>query len=556
MSSRSFDQRRPGHLEPRGRSVVISCWAAVVLLSLGSWAGCIVDRPLHVALKDDVDRPPRSVVVFFVDGMDRARFRQLLAEGALPHIDQRFVRGGVRVEDAVSSLPSVTYPNCSSLLTGRFPGHHDILGNFWFDRATLEAYDYVALATYLDVNRHLRAATLYDLLRDRFTVNIQLQPHCGAVHTIDNRNVFAWLWIFGWYVEVDRNVGLCLEEVAQAANRVKRWPTVIATYYPGVDEIGHRFGPDSPEYGSALGNIDRVVGRVCDALDATGLGGSTYYALITDHSMSPIGRTTRIDLLRWLRQARGLRLLSGPLTQASYTHRYALLQNYDAVGAVDAGRVLLLHLRGQRGWSFRPDPQEVDQWVMAEPALPLLPAIGCVMMRDGPDRIRVRVRNQSAIVERRIEGGTARYRIAAEGNDLFGYRAMPPLAAFADVGWHTSRQWLEATIGTAYPDFVPQVVEMFDSPRTGDIVLMAAQGWSFVTHEQGGHGSCLARDMLVPMFFAGPDLPQGGTIPLARFVDVMPTVLGLLGEQHRLDQIAPIDGVNLADELRQARPAH
>ena len=46
---------------------------------------------------------------------------------------------------------------------------------------------------------------------------------------------------------------------------------------------------------------------------------------------------------------------------------------------------------------------------------------------------------------------------------------------------------------------MPQSVEMFDSPRAGDIVLFAATDWSFNKDDQGGHGSCLPRDMHMPM---------------------------------------------------------
>ena len=36
---------------------------------------------------------------------------------------------------AMASLPTVTLANHTSILTGRFPGHHGILHNAWYDRA-------------------------------------------------------------------------------------------------------------------------------------------------------------------------------------------------------------------------------------------------------------------------------------------------------------------------------------------------------------------------------------------------------------------------------------
>ncbi len=99
---------------------------------------------------------------------------------------------------------------------------------------------------------------------------------------------------------------------------------------------------------------------------------------------------------------------------------------------------------------------------------------------------------------------------------------------------------------------MPQIVEMFDSPRTGDIVIFAKDDWAFGEKYRGGHGSCVARDMRVPMYFCGPDLPPGGRLGHARVVDVMPTVLDLLGEGDRLRSMQPLDGKSLAPLLRAA----
>ena len=62
--------------------------------------GCADPKPLNLTLSDRVERPPRSVVIFFVDGMDETRFNQMLSAGELPHIADRFAHRGVRVDVA------------------------------------------------------------------------------------------------------------------------------------------------------------------------------------------------------------------------------------------------------------------------------------------------------------------------------------------------------------------------------------------------------------------------------------------------------------------------
>ncbi|UCD29814.1 MAG: alkaline phosphatase family protein, partial [Planctomycetota bacterium] len=515
-------------------------------------AGCGLSRPIRIELAGDVETPARSVVIFLADGMDHQRFEKLLEADILPNIKKRFVEGGVGVKYPISSMPSITYPNCTSVITGVFPGHHGIMGNFWFDRHTLTTGDYRTYETYRNVNWDFTSHTLYSILADHFTLNIQGHTRRGVTQTIDNSRSFAWYWIIGRYTEADRHVVDSLEEATDTANRVKRWPTVIMTYYPGVDETGHRFGPQSEEYTQALMIIDEAVGRVSKGMKQADLDGSTYYVLISDHGMERVDRDKRIDIIRWLKDVRNLKVWTEMIAAEEYTDRYKLIESYDAVASIDAGRAAMIHMKGKQGWPYRPGPKEVLDWINSPPSILDLPEVGIVFIRDGRDRVRMISRQGNAVFERKQMEGNTQYRIVEYTGDSLGYRSEPRLEPFLGGEWYSSRQWLAATAHTQYPDCVPQAVEMFDSVRTADVVIMAAENANFNPAEVGGHGSCLARDMRIVMYFAGPDLPKGGKIAHARLVDVMPTILGLLGEENRLNTIGPIDGINLAHQLRNA----
>ena len=518
----------------------------------GLFAGCGEPGPLRIHLNDDVVRPPRSVIVFFPDGLDRSRFNDMLAAGELPNITRRFAQGGVHVDRAVDSLPSITHVNCASLVTGLFPGRHGLLGNFWFDRRTLESHSYLTLDSFRTVNAHFTAPTLYDILRDRFTFNLQLQTCRGVTRTIEGADVLTWNWLWGTYLAVDRSVPERLREVAAIANAEKRWPSVIMTYYPAVDEIGHHWGPNSAEYGEALKQLDSAVGRVTDAIDQAGLGDRTYYVLVTDHGMPAVATNHHLALNSWLRERRGLNCRESSLDDGDYAAHLATLNKYDALLVVGADRMAAIHLRGRKGWGSTPDPDEVASFIEAQPRLAELPATDCVLARLDADRVRLWSSRGTAIAERTRDVDQVRYRLRAESGDPLGYARPADLAAFVEAGWHTSREWLRATIDTTHPDFVPQVVDMFDSPRTGDVVLFAASGWDFGYSFNAGHGSCLAEETLIPLYFAGPDLAPGATIPCGRLVDVAPTIIGLLGDGERLRRYA-LDGLDLSGELKAAR---
>lgn len=534
---------------PTRREAIRSVWVGVTILLTGLLPGCT--SQLNVRLADTVERPAKSVVVFFPDGMDVQRMDELAAAGRLPNIRQRFIENGVRVRHAVSSLPTSTYPNCSALITGRFPGHHHIPGNFWFDRRTLECRDYMTFPTYRTVNQHLAVPTLYDWLGDHFTMSIAHHTYRGATASIDGAKVFFWSWAFGHYMMADSHAGATMAKVIRLANRVRRWPSVIMTYYPGVDEIGHRFGTDSDRYTDALVNIDRIVGEITSLLESSGLGKSVHYVLMADHGMVPAEQS--MDILDWIQASRHVRIRRSPIEATRYDVRWNQMSGYDAVGGVDAGRVSMIHLRGQRGWPYRPEPREVIDFVNAQPPLSGLEAIQMVLLRDGPGQVRAISKNGMVIVERRIEQNDKQYRLSEYHGDPLEYLAEVKLAAFVRAGWHSSREWLGATAASRFPDFAPQAVELFDSPRTGDIVIMSADDWLLYKRgEVAGHGSCLARDMRIPLFFAGPELPKGAQIDHGRLVDIAPTIVGLLGEASRLTNVHDLDGVNLADELRCA----
>lgn len=594
-------------------------------------AGCNADR-LGPALADDVERPERSVVIFFPDGMDRTRFQQLLDSGELPHIQRRFVEGGVTVHRAFDALPSVTYANCSTMITGLLPSHHEIAGNLWLDRRNLTTGYYMTFDRYLMVNDHLDRPTLYSMLADRFTLNIQNHTHRGATCSLQGKTIFVLNWIIANYGGVDVTIPTRFREAFDLANRVKRWPSVIMTYFPGVDEIGHQWGPDSPEYARALRRVDEIIGQVEGMVEQAGLADRTSYVLVSDHGMPPVGQGQQFPLARWLRPHRGLRFRDAPVDHASYADRHAVMDRYDSFLAIGADRSALLHLRAPQGWHHRPTVEQVEAFIDADPPLHELPAVDCVLYRIDANTVKVRSRRGTALIERclgpvhasgtldaecvnakqsrdrqeavapvaaaprggrehesqsqdyttshdsqtpgatpPLPGATAcpswrgdsrcdtqrsLYRMTVLEGDPLGYLDSPELADFIRTGWQPSRQWLCRTADTSHPDFVPQAAAMFDSPRTGDVVIFAAAGWDFgAAPQRGAHGSCLHRDMHIPLFFAGPDLPPGTSIPCARLTDLTPTILGLLNEAHRLDHFPPLDGLNLADDLRQAGAA-
>lgn len=525
------------------------CWI------LGA-VGCQGELPLRLKLPRYVQRPERAAVVYFVDGMDQSRLRDLLDAGELPNIQRRFVEGGVEAT-AIVSLPPITYPNTASLLTGLGPARHGIVGNSWFDPEQMIHRDYRDEETYQLSNSDLRGQTIFELLGDQFTVNVQCHTRRGAKISFDNRVTNGIDYVMKDFISIDRRTGRTLEDVARAARRAGRWPTLIWFYFPGVDEIGHHDGVTSERYAEALRNVDAQIGRTWSALEQAGLASQTYFALVTDHGHVPSRPEKTLELAEWIEDERHMRVLR--VDREEDLESDEIIDRYHAIAMIGADRCCALHLRSNEGWGFPASTEHIESVVFGGSRSASLldqPAIGLVCLRGPANKVRVLATRGQAVIERRGEGRNAEYlyTVPAGGADPLGYLESPAVRAFVETGWRRGREWLTATIDTDYPDFVPQIAELMQSPRSGDVILFAASDWTFRENGHGGHGSALARDARVAFYFAGPGLPAGARTRPARVVDVMPTLLDLLGESARLEQAGAIDGVSIAPALRAARP--
>lgn len=527
--------------------------AVLSLILLSHVAGC---ASRFAPLRAGVPRDEPAVIVFFVDGISRDVTREMLAAGELPTIQRLFIEGGVEVEHAIASLPSLTYPNTVSLLTGVWPGRHGVTGNRWFDPPTLIFRDYLLPWAFRDVNRDFDAPTLFEMIADEPTVNVQCPTRRGASRSFDSPVLSGLDWLGGRFERVDRRSAGCVDHAVAYANERSRWPRVTWIYMPGVDEIGHEFGPHSPRYRRALRTVDAGVERVTRRVQAAGLNQVTY-VLVTDHGQMTIPDERRFNLEDWLEQ--WFEIHERASDSADPQRRREAIDHCDALLRIGADRRAAIYVRGgdwdrPATWAdlerilYPPGSARSDP-----PPIARLPAVALVCCRADAERVRVFAGAGQFVVEQRDEGtpASARYRIAPEGvadaAAALGYAALPD--GFRIDAWHTAAEWLAATHGAAYPDFVPQVSTLFSTPRAGDIVVFAAPGWALEEDEVGHHGGGHRSDMLAQLCFAGPGLPRGAKLPYARLVDLTPTILAILGRSAP----GPLDGENLLPRLREAR---
>ena len=491
----------------------------------------------------------RNVVVFFVDGVSRSVYRDMLANGELPGIDRYLVRRGLSVERAVTAVPSITYAITTTFATGLVPGHHGVLGNKFFDRDRLLYVDYNTTKTYRDVDDDYIAPTIYEMLDEAFSVTIQTPVRRGVYRKIDNWASSGIRWFFGQITEIDCLTAERFELIGSIARKAGRWPQVIFAYMPATDEMGHRFGPSSEKYRQGMKNADEQVARICSALQHNGLLEKTYLVLVSDHGFVGCGKDRYLDLARLLEEECSLRLVTeGPGRRTHYSDRAAYFNRYEAVVVTGGDRRANIYMSGDDGWSQLATDERLAPIVRL---LARQEAVGLVGWRH---RDGVAVENhlgRALIVRKPAVRASAladrhySYRVI-DGQDPLGYTGSLRDSGLLDGAFHGADAWLAATAVTEHPDLPCQLAEVFDSRRTGDLLVFAADGWAFAPGSLGGHGGVTADDMLVPMVIAGPGIMPGRSIAVARTVDVAPTIVEMLGGD--VEERYRFDGTSLLDE--------
>jgi len=536
---------------------VLSC-AGVLFAS-----ACSIRARTHTAAERIAPDPGPSVCVLFFDGLSDEAFSSLVSAGALPNIKARIVDRGLRVQTAVASVPSETYPNLASLETGLLPGHHGIPANIWLDRRLHIREAHTNILGVFSSTDYLapEARTLFERLPDD-TVAVTTPLARGVTVWARNRIALIASYARNDWSFLDRKT---LDDAGDAyigAWAAGRMPPLVWAHLVGTDEVAHVSGPESPEFRAEMVAIDRAFGRLLRRLRRRHLDERILFVLLGDHGNRSYG--TFVDPNELVNRA----LRANP-TEADCSLGHCVLvpvsrkdKTYDvgdAMIAVGAYRGVMIWLPAnrppeevpgafrapRRRRKARPSssaPLKAPATSLFAATLARAPEVRLVVTR-GPSPGTVALYGPAGRAEivredREDSDSVYLYRVL-EGEDPLGYSRS---AAASLVGSAAEAdEWLEATAETEYPDLVVQLPEFFDSPRSPDVFISPKDGFGFTSGYAAGHGSLSRSETVVPFVFAGPGVSPG-LLHAARTVDLAPTLLSYLGVAYDPDEM---DGEDL-----------
>lgn len=222
------------------------------------------------------------VVMISIDG-----FRHDYLDKYQPPTLLAWAKEGVRAKGIIPSFPTLTFPNHISLITGRRPGHHGIVGNAFYDEARKQGYT----------------------MADKAAVNDGSWYRGEPIWVAAERNgmraaTFFWVGSEAKIGGVDPTYLMkpYSDNVpnAQRVDQVTEWlslpeerkPHFISLYFSEVDSMGHKFGPESEETKKAVLTIDAELGRLKAFIDRS--GAAVQVVVVSDHGMKLIKET--VDL--------------------------------------------------------------------------------------------------------------------------------------------------------------------------------------------------------------------------------------------------------------------
>jgi hypothetical protein len=576
-TSRERDADPPRRWRAAVLGVVVGLTLIAIGLSSGVWRESN-ERPQHLAGVDPstVELPRlapggRRLLLVMIDGLAVRPFERALGTGAMPRLERLLSERPTSKTEALSSFPSATAPVLPELLTGRYVDLEELQAPgavHAFDREDRRIIRYITEpeAWRWPVPNLFDAAEAAGLSTVTVFEGRWKGPESILTTAAIARAAVREVIGAGAFGSGDRGpVRAFLERLER-----KGMPDIALLVFNDVDLKGHFHGPDSDEVQAALRETDALLGEVLDWLaqapdaDGTPLLQRTTLVLFADHGMVPSGRF--LDVETFFEERELVTYDASTLTHAVLRERLGTLwtQWPDVIlvsGGSNVTQVYLRHPSG--GWldgqvaqdkargRRRPDTAEVARSLAEQPG------VEHVLRQTDADTIEVLASGErrARIVQRRTMAGRSyAYAVSrAATGDPFEYLGDPRTAALVcrsdrpkRACFRDAATWMSETRDSRFPGAVALVPKAFHPQRfTGDLMLTALPGWSFLRWQKGDHGNLERDAMLVPLVLNGPGIEATPLPPLVRLVDLFPTLAVLLGADADDPTLRGLDGRRL-----------
>jgi predicted AlkP superfamily phosphohydrolase/phosphomutase len=465
----------------------------------------------------------KHCILFLIDGARPDVMEQMIKRGDLPNIQRYLLEPGSYTK-AVTAFPSTTGPAYAPILTGCYPGTVNVPGIRWFDKeaSSRKKLSLRRQRSYMGVEAPLFNSdlkkdklTLFEIFKNSFNI---FNPLTRGINPANNLTRFSktWYYLFVHLTSAWQIVDWATYRYLFRAVRKK--PEFVFALFPAVDSFSHLSHPFSKTVLEAYLKVDRFIGEIAQHLKMEKILDQTLLILTSDHGLTQTH--AHVDLVDFL-DKRGYRALHHPRITRSQAK---------AAVMVSGNSMAHIYLKNGQGWGKRMYSDELEKnhaGLLSD--LIHLPQVDLVACLDQDRGISLYGNGGKARIRERE--GNIDYSV--EGEDPFGYKGLPQRLN------HTTS--LEHTFDSDYPDALVQLIQIFKSRRSGDIILSAQKGFDLRARfewpeHKASHGSLHREHMLVPLFINTKIKPRK-----TRTADIFPSILELLGREGTNE----IDGKSL-----------
>ena len=451
-------------------------------------------------------------VILLFDGARFDVFDNLLKADKLPNIKRYILSKGTFLK-GYSSLPTTTGPAHIPFIYGIYPGKANVPGIRWFDKTTAKRNIMVnsSIRSYVGPGCFFMGTDVaknYIPLYNYFSKPINIFGYLDRKHNIrikTNKLQKILYYIFAHYTNKWEVVDYC---TAQSVKRyIKQSYDFIFSLFPAIDEITHLYYPVHENVLRQYSKLDEFVGEIFNSFSDKELR-KTLVFIVSDHGLSKTH--THIPLVN-LSKEEGFSPIFYPKI---------LSRKYD-IAIMESGNAMAF-IYFMEPVNNRPALYKEFNTVDKNKKF-----INRLLSHDGIDFIAYRIDNSSLVV--RNKHGEIIFNFKENERIKLINSGDNPLEFKVDKDTILLNESLNFTMNTNYPDSIVQLRQLFNSNRTGDLVIFAKDGFDLRERyewpeHRSSHGSLLKSHMEVPIC---TNIKLKSTS--CRTVDIFPTILYKLG---------------------------
>jgi len=365
-----------------------------------------------------------------------------------------------------------------SILTSSYIDEHHIPGHRWLNRDSHKVVNYLGPLGSKKVNRDV-AKTISSIFTNSAFKTFSVQE--PVTLDVDRKIILPRMRAKGIMRKASRLV-------------LKNPNSTIAIWLPKVDELSHRYGPDSRQVAAEMVDTSKAFGSFVLFLKKQGLLGGARILFLPDHGQRRVAQAKGVQLKK-IMELTGEKFLINPMF---FANKNLILTSGDSFAQI----------------YFEPH-SSLTKAVVAE-RIRSEKTIELICWRDEEKWFFV---NRFGSVEVEPLGDDCCYVKLLDGVNPLGAELMGNI--------NLSEPVLDKG---KYPDFLHQIMRSYVTGRSGDLFLFAAKdfhfgvspriGWNFGRHK-GTHGGPFEDEVMVAAICYGFDVPKKSGIRSADLIQML-----------------------------------